>query len=176
MTWKYSLLGYQSSNPAGHYTHQHRLNIQQLYALPKYSMVHSASWEANLFAASQVIPQFLRNPMFHYLTNMRPQTVSILGQPNTAHTPTFHLLEVRPNIIHQFLPKPPQWSPFCFTQQDPINTPFLIHTRHMSSPSICCVHTVFISFVFISDYTVICATYRINWLVFITAIKVYSAR
>jgi hypothetical protein len=38
------------------------------------------------------------------------------------------------------------------------------------------VHTVFMCFVFISEQTATCATYSINWLVFITEMKsVYSA-
>jgi len=37
-------------------------------------------------------------------------------------------------------------------------------------------HTVFMCFVFISEQTATCATYSINWLVFITETKsVYSA-
>ena len=37
-------------------------------------------------------------------------------------------------------------------------------------------HTVFMCFVFIWEQTVTCATYSINWLVFITQMKsVYSA-
>ena len=48
--------------------------------------MHSASSETNLFASSQGIPQFLRKPMFHYHIHMRPQTVSILGQPIHLHS------------------------------------------------------------------------------------------
>jgi len=42
--------------------------------------------------------------------------------------------------------------------------------------SSCSAHTVFMCFVFIWEQTVICATYSINWLVFITEMEsVYSA-
>ena len=73
-------------------------------------MVHSPSWEANWFAASQEIPRISRNPKVHYRTHKRPPPVSTLGQPNQVHTPTSHLLEIRPNIIHPSKPRSPQWS------------------------------------------------------------------
>ena len=75
-----------------------------------YSMVQIPSWEANWFAASQEIPRISRNPKVHYRTHKRPPPVSILGQPNPVHIPTFHLLEIRPNIIHPSTPRSPQWS------------------------------------------------------------------
>ena len=58
-----------------------------------YSMVQSPSWEANLFAGSQEISRISRNPKVHYRTHKRPQSVSILGQPNPVHIHTSHLLE-----------------------------------------------------------------------------------
>jgi len=54
-------------------------------------VVHSPSWEANWFAASQEIPRVSRNPKVHYRTHKRPPPVFILGQPNPVHIPTFHL-------------------------------------------------------------------------------------
>ena len=63
-------------------------------------------------------------------------SVSILGQPNSVHIPTSHLLEIHPNIIHPSAPRSPQWSPsFRFPHQDPIHPPLLTHTRHMPSQS-----------------------------------------
>ena len=101
-----------------------------LIYLLTYSMAQSPSWEANLFAASQEIPRISRNPKAHYRTHKRPPTVSILGQPNPVHIPTFHLLEMHPNIIHPSTPRSPQWSPSLrFPHQDPI--------RPLSSP----IHT-----------------------------------
>jgi hypothetical protein len=73
-------------------------------------MVQSPSWEANWFAASQEIPRISRNPKVHYRTYKRPPPVSILGQPNPVHTPTSHLVEIHPNIIHPSTPRSPQWS------------------------------------------------------------------
>jgi len=64
-----------------------------------YSKVQSPSWAANWFASSQEIPHISRNPKVHYRTHKRPPPVAILGQPNPIHTPTSHLLEIRPNII-----------------------------------------------------------------------------
>ena len=101
-----------------------------------YSMVQSPSWEANWFAASQEIPRISLNPKVHYRTHKRPPPVSILGQPNPIHIPTSHLVEIHPNIIHPSAPRSPQWSLFLrFPHQDPIQPPFLTHTRHMPSPA-----------------------------------------
>ena len=61
-------------------------------------MVQSPSWAANWFAASQEIPRISRNPKVHYRTHKRPPPFSILGQPNSVHIPTSHLLEIHPNI------------------------------------------------------------------------------
>ena len=63
-------------------------------------MVQSPSSEANWFAVSQEITRISRNPKFHYRTHKRPPPLSILGQPNPVHTPTSHLLQIYPNIIH----------------------------------------------------------------------------
>ena len=94
-----------------------------------YSMVQSPSWEANCFAASQEITRISRNPKVHYHTHKRPPPVSILGQPNPVHIPTFHLLEIHPIIIHPSTPKSPQWSlSLRFPHQDPIHPPLLTHT------------------------------------------------
>ena len=65
------------------------------------------SWAADWFAASQEIPRISRNPKVHHRTHKRPLAVSILGQPNPVHIPTFHLLEIHPNIIHPSTPRSP---------------------------------------------------------------------
>jgi len=97
-----------------------------------YSMVQSPSWEANWFAASQGIPRISRNPKVHYRTHKPPPPVPNLGQPNTVHIPTSHLLEIHLNSIHPSTSRSPQWSPsFRFSQQDRIHPPLLTHTRHM---------------------------------------------
>ena len=87
----------------------------------------------------QLVKKF---PAFHgtqrfitALTSVR-LSVSILGQPNPVHIPTYHLLEIHPNIIHPSTPRSPQWSPSLrFPHQDPIHPPLLTGTRHMPSPS-----------------------------------------
>ena len=85
-------------------------------------MVHSPSWEANWFAASQETPRISRNPKVHYRTHKRPPPLSILGPPNPVHIPTSHLLEIRPNIIHPSTPRSPQRSlSLRFPHQDPIH-------------------------------------------------------
>jgi len=101
-----------------------------------YSTVHSPSWAANWFAASQEIPRISRNPKFHYRTHNRPPPVSILGQPNPIHISTSNLLQIHPTIIHPSKPRSPRWSlSLWFPHQDPIHPPLLTHTRHMPSPS-----------------------------------------
>ena len=105
-------------------------------------MVQCPSWEANRFAASQEIPRISRNPKVHYRTHKRPSPVSILGQPNPVHIPTFHLLEINPNIIHPSTPRSPQWSlSLRFPHQDPIHP--------LSSPirATCPVHLILLNFI-----------------------------
>ena len=99
-------------------------------------MVQSPSWEANWFAASEEIPRISWNPKVHYRTHKCPPPVPILGQPNPVPIPTYHLLEIHPNIIHPSTPRSPQWS-LClrFPHQDLICPSLLTHTRHMPSPS-----------------------------------------
>jgi len=107
-----------------------------------YSMVQSPSWQANWFAASQEIPHISRNPKVHYRTHKRPPPVSILGQTNPAHIPTFHLLEIRHNIIHPSTPRSPQWSlSLRVPHQDPIHT--------LSSPirATCPAHLFLLDFI-----------------------------
>ena len=72
-----------------------------------YSMVQIPSWAANWFAASQEIHCISRNPKVHYRTHKRPPPVPILGPPNPVHIPTYHLLEIHPNIIHPSTPRSP---------------------------------------------------------------------
>ena len=63
-------------------------DMNQEAPLLTYSMVHSPSWEANWFAASQEIPRISRKHKVHYRTHRRPPPVFILGQPNPVHIPT----------------------------------------------------------------------------------------
>ena len=114
------------------YQHTRQLQEKPLDAGITYFMVQSPSWEANWFAASQKIPRISRNPKVHYCTHKRPPPVPILSQPNPIHVPTFHLLEIHPNIIHPSTPRSPQWSLFLrFPHQDPIHPLSSSHTRHM---------------------------------------------
>ena len=104
--------------------------VNLLSSLLTHSMVQSPSWEANWFAASQEIPRTSRNLKVHYRTHKHPPPVSILGPPNPVHIPTSHLLEIRPNIIHPFTTRSPQWTlSLRFPHQAPIHPPLLTHTR-----------------------------------------------
>ena len=100
-------------------------------------LLHGAeSFLRSWFAASQEISRISRNPKVHYRTHKRPSPVSILGQPNPVHIPTFHLLEIHSNIIHPSMPRSPQWSPSLRSpQQRPYTPPLLTHTCHMPNPS-----------------------------------------
>ena len=105
-------------------------------------MVQSPSWEANWFAASQEISRISRNPKLQICTHKRPPTVSILGHPNPVHTPTIHLLEIHPNIIHPSTPRLPHWSlSLRLPQQDPIHP--------LSSPirATCPAHHILLDFI-----------------------------
>ena len=97
-----------------------------------HSTAQSPSWEANWFAASQEIPRISRNPKVHSRTHKRPPPVSILGQPNPVHIPTFHLLEIHPNIIRPSTPRSPQWPlSLRVPHQDPVHPPLGTgNTRH----------------------------------------------
>ena len=103
-----------------------------------YSMEQSPSWAANWFAASQEIPRISRNPKVHYRTHKRTPPVSILGQPNSVHIPTSHLLEIHPNIIHPSTPRSRQWSlSLRFPQQDPIHPPLKLYSRKLRLKYLC---------------------------------------
>ena len=55
-------------------------------------------------------------------------------------------------------------------------TGHVMHHQFNNSTTVRCAHTVFMCFVSIWEQTVTCATYSINWSVFITEMKsVYSA-
>ena len=105
-------------------------------------MVQSRSWEANCLAVSQEIPRISRNPKVYYRTHKRPPTVSILGQPNPVHIPTFHLLGIRPNIIHPSTPRSPSGLlPSGFPTETLYNA--------LSSPirAICQAHLILLYFI-----------------------------
>jgi len=111
------------------------------YLLP-YSMVQSPSWEANWFAASQEIPRISQNPKAHYRTHKRPPPVSILGQPNPIHIPTFHLREIRSNIVHPSTSRSPQWSlSLRFPHLDPT------HPLSSRTHATCPAHLILLNFI-----------------------------
>jgi hypothetical protein len=97
-------------------------------------MEQSPSWEANRFVASQEILRILWNPKVHYRIHNWPPLVSILSQPNPAHTPTSHFLKTDPNILLS-TPGSPQWPiSLRFSHQNPIHASLLPHPRYVPRP------------------------------------------
>ena len=70
-----------------------------------YSMVQILSSAANCFAAIQEICRFSWIAKVNNPTQKRLPHVFILGQSNPFHITTSHILEIHPNIIHQFTPR-----------------------------------------------------------------------
>jgi len=115
-------------------------------------MLQSPSGEANCFAASQAILHISRNPKVHYRTHKRPPPVSILGQPNPVHIPTFHILEIHPNIIHPSIPRSHKWFlPSGFSSKT-LFTP-------LSSPirTTCPTHLILLDFI---THTILSEEYK----------------
>jgi len=74
------------------------LRFPQQDPILTYSMVHSPSWEANWFAASQEIPRISRNPKFHYRTRKCPSPVCVflpqLSSTQTAFLSAKHYIAI----------------------------------------------------------------------------------
>jgi hypothetical protein len=99
-------------------------------------MEQSPSWGTTRFASSQQIPRTLWNQNFHYCIHKCPPPVSILSQLNPAHTPTYHFLKIRLNIMLPSMHGSPQWPlSLRFPHQNHVHTSPLHYTRYTPRPA-----------------------------------------
>ena len=93
----------------------------------------SRSWL--IFSQSRNSPHFME-PEGSYCIHKCPPPVLILSQINPVHTPTFHFLKIKLNIILPSTPGSSKWSlSLRFPHQNPVYASPLSHTRYMPRPS-----------------------------------------
>ena len=112
------------------------MTIQYTYLLLTYSMEHSPSCEANWFCSQSRNSPHFWSPKVPHRTHKRPPPVPILSQLHPVPTTPSHFLKIPLDIILPSTSGSPQWSfSLRFTNQNPVHTSTIPHTRYMPRPS-----------------------------------------
>ena len=112
------------------------LSEKNVLFLLTYSMKQSPSWKANWFCSlSRNSPHFW-NPKVHYRTHKRPPPVPILSQLHQSPQPPPTSWRSILILSSHLRLGPPHWSlSLRFSNQNPVHTSPLPHTRHMPCQS-----------------------------------------
>ena len=98
-------------------------------------MVHSTSWEAKRFSASQEIPLILWNPKVHYRLYKCPPPVPIVSQIIQLHATISHFLKIHLNNILPSTTGSSNWSlTLRHLHENPVYTSSLLHTCYKPRP------------------------------------------
>jgi hypothetical protein len=80
--------------------HCRNVCVRPIYLLTNLLTELSPSWETANCAATQELPNILRNPKVHHCVHKSPPLVPILSQIDPVHTIPFYLSKNYFNIVH----------------------------------------------------------------------------